>query len=131
MWTAPVPQEFFGSDRIACIHFPGLLLRSHWFVGKMVSATRAPNNHATFFGQWVPRTVSHLGSIDPTICSSLAAPAQPVRRTRRPADLLSGDSRCARHPRAVVTFARRHQLPGDAGNLVGERHGREFWRLAL
>src|SRR6202011_2990194 len=97
-----------------------------WF-----SAARAPNTPATFTSQWIPRTVSHLGSIDPTICSPLAAPAQPVRRTRRPADLLSGECRCARHPHAVVTFARRHQLPGDAGNLVGERHRREFWRLAL
>src|SRR5258706_11796705 len=97
-----------------------------WFPRRELQTTTRP-----WFGQWVPRTVSHLGSIDPTICSSLAAPAQPGRRIRRPADLLSGDSRCARHPRAVVTFARRHQLPGDAGNLVGERHGREFWRLAL
>src|ERR1700687_2316009 len=63
--------------------------------------------------------------------SPLAAPARPVRRTCRPADLLSGECRCARHPRAVVTLARRHQLPGDAGNLIGERHRREFWRLAL
>src|SRR6266436_10255873 len=61
----------------------------------------------------------------------LAAPAQSVRRTR-PTDLLSGGShRCLGHLRAVVTLACRHQLPGDAGNLVGERHRREFWRLAL
>ena len=80
-------------------------------------------------GQWVPRIVSHLGSIDPTI-SSLAAPAQPVRRTR-PTDLLSGGGRCTGHPRAVVTLACRHQLPGDAGSPVGERHRCELRRLAL
>src|ERR1700694_800027 len=28
MWTAPVPQEFSWSDRIACIHMSGLLMRS-------------------------------------------------------------------------------------------------------
>src|SRR5450756_1860099 len=95
----------------------------------MVSATRAPNTPATFTGQWIPRIVSHLGSIDPTICSPLAAPAQPVGELCRPADLLSGE--CRWHPRAVVTLARRHQLPGDAGDLVGERHRREFRRLAL
>jgi len=27
MWTAPVLQEFFWSDRIACIHMSGLLMR--------------------------------------------------------------------------------------------------------
>jgi hypothetical protein len=27
MWTAPVPQEFSGSDRIACIHMSHLLMR--------------------------------------------------------------------------------------------------------
>src|SRR6266446_9566096 len=34
MWTAPVPQEFFGSDRIACIHMSGLLMRSQWIAGQ-------------------------------------------------------------------------------------------------
>src|SRR6202158_710900 len=97
----------------------------------MVSATRVPNNLTTF-----------LRPMDSTDClaprtdrsyhlSPLAAPARPVRRTRRPADLLSGECRCARHPRARFPPARRHQLPGDAGNLVGERHRHEFWRLAL
>jgi uncharacterized caspase-like protein len=126
----PCHKSFFRSDRIACIHMSGLLMRRalnrwpRWF-----SATRVPNTPATFTGQWVPRTVSHLGSIDPTICSPLAAPARPVRRTRRPADLLSGQ--CARQPRAVVTFARHQQLPGDAGDFVGERHRCELRCFAL
>src|SRR5436190_2188171 len=47
---------------------------------KMVSATRAPNNHATFFGQWVPRAVSRIGPIYLTVFQPRAAPAQPVRR---------------------------------------------------
>src|SRR6266403_529634 len=105
--------------------------RTCWITAVAPATSRLRNTPATFTGQWVPRSVSHLGSIDPTICCPLAAPAQPVRRTRRPADLLSGECLCARHPRAIVTFARRHQLPCDAGNLVGERHRREFWRLAL
>ena len=33
--------------------------------------------------------------------------------------------------RAGITFCARHQLPGDARNLVGERDCREFCRLAL
>jgi hypothetical protein len=34
MWTAPVPQEFFWFDRIACIHMSGLLMRSVWTTGQ-------------------------------------------------------------------------------------------------
>src|SRR5258707_15841369 len=35
MWTAPVPQEFFRrSDRIACIHMSGLLMRSQRIAGQ-------------------------------------------------------------------------------------------------
>src|SRR3977135_948972 len=64
----PRATRVFWSDRIACIHMSGLLLRlvdrwPRWF-----SATRVPNTPATFTGQWVPRIVSPLGSIDPTIC---------------------------------------------------------------
>src|SRR5260370_17051107 len=55
MWTAPVPQEFFRcSDRITCIHMSGLLMRCFGPLAKMVSATRAPNNHATFLPPMSP-----------------------------------------------------------------------------
>ncbi|OIQ76491.1 hypothetical protein GALL_418280 [mine drainage metagenome] len=132
MWTAPVPQESFdgliGSLASIC---PACWCGRFEPLAKMVSATRVPNNHATFFRPMGPtdclapridRSYHLLSS-----CSSGSA----GRRSCQPADLLSGECRCARHPRAVVTFARRHQLPGDAGNLVGERHRRKFWRLAL
>jgi len=46
----------------------GLLMRFGGPLAKMVSATRVPNKPATFTGQWIPRSVSHLGSIDPAIC---------------------------------------------------------------
>ena len=54
MWTAPVPQEFFWSDRIACIHMSGLLMRSVGPLAKMVSATRVPNTPATSYGPMGP-----------------------------------------------------------------------------
>lgn len=97
----------------------------------MVSATRAPNNHTACLRPMGP-TDCLAPRIDRSYhlflsCSSGSAGAA----NRRPADLSSGEGRCARHPRAVVTLTRRHQLPGDAGDLVGERHGRELWRLAL
>ena len=31
----------------------------------------------------------------------------------------------------LVRLAADHQLPGDAGELVGQRHCGELWRLAL
>src|SRR6266700_7641111 len=118
MWTAPVPYVVFRrSDRIACVHMSGLLMRYFGPLAKMVSATRAPNNHTTFLWPMGP-TDCLAPRIDRSYhlfssCSSGSA----GRRSCRPADLLSGDSQYARHRRAVVTFARRHQLPGDAGNL--------------
>jgi len=64
----------------------GLLMRLRFTAGQDGFPRREFQTHRRpAFGQWVPRTVSHLGSIDPTICSPLAAPAQPVRRTRRAA----------------------------------------------
>src|SRR3981081_3781879 len=44
----PCRKSFLRSDRIACIHMSGLLMR--WFepLAKMASATRAPINHTTF-----------------------------------------------------------------------------------
>src|SRR6266568_4971646 len=106
MWTAPVPQEFFRrSDRIACVHMSGLLMRYFGPLAKMVSATRAPNNHTTFLWPMGP-TDCLAPRIDRSYhlfssCSSGSAGAA----NRRPADLLSGGTM---HPRAVVTLARRH-----------------------
>src|SRR5216684_3215208 len=97
----------------------------------MVSATRVPINHTTCLGPMGP-TDFLAPWIDLILPSTpLAAPAQSVRRTR-PTDLLSGGShRYLGRLRAVVTLACRHQLPGDTGNLVSERHRREFRRLTL
>src|SRR5580698_1284991 len=74
-----------------------------------------------YLAPWIDRSYHLISS-----CSSGSADW----RLSRPADLLSGDCGCIEHPRTVVTLARRQQLPGDAGNLVGERHRRELRRLA-
>src|SRR5258708_8848750 len=96
----------------------------------MVSATRVPINHTTWLRPMGP-TDCLAPWIDRLPSTPLAAPARPVRRAYRSADLLGGERRCTKHPRGVVILACRHQLPGDTGNLVGKRHGREFWRFAL
>src|SRR3981189_1471463 len=43
-----------------------------WITAVAPATSTLRNITATFTGQWVPRSVSHLGSIDPTIssCSS-------------------------------------------------------------
>src|ERR1700722_188643 len=97
----------------------------------MASAARVPNTPATLL-----RPMGPTDCLAPWIDRSyhlllLQLRLGRVWRTRRPADLLGGERRCTRHPRAIVTFARHHQLPGDAGNLVGECHGRMFRRLTL
>src|SRR5450631_3775894 len=97
----------------------------------MVSATRVPNNHTVCLMPMDPTEY-----LAPRIDRSYHLVSSQLRlgrcrRTHRAADLLIGGRRYARHPRAIVTFARRHQPPGDAGVLVGKCHGREFRRLAL
>ena len=74
----PWHKSFVRFDRIACIHMSGLLMRHVRPRAKMVFATRVPITHATLSGQWVPRICSHLGTIDRTISSALAAPVRPV-----------------------------------------------------
>src|SRR2546429_7378849 len=130
MWTAPVPQEFFRRfDRIACVHMSGVDAVTldrwpRWFPRRELQTTTRPSSANGSHG--LSRTSDR--SILP---SALLLQLRLSRcgETRRPADLSSGECRCAKHPRAVVTLARRHQLPADAGNLVGECHGREFGRL--
>jgi hypothetical protein len=90
MWTAPVPQELFWSDRIACIHMSGLLIRSVTAGqdGFRDASSKQPSD--LLFGQWVPRILSHLGSIDPTIYSSCSSGLGKVREPERfanPSDL--------------------------------------------
>jgi len=99
----------------------------------MVSATRAPNTAAVMEHRWAPRIVSGLGSIDRTICSVSS-------KLRRQRDVISrvpliwlcrfvdrGGDDMGR----IEGLAADHQLPGDAGHLVGQCHGSEFGRLAL
>ena len=83
--------------------------------------------------RWAPRTVSRFGSIDRTICS-ISSKLRPQRDVtcRFPLIWL----RRLVHPGRddmgrIVVLAADHQLPGDAGHLVGQRHGGELGRFAL
>jgi hypothetical protein len=55
----------------------GLLVRFGEPLAKMVFRDASSKHASDLTGQWVPRIVSHLGSIDPSISPS-AAPAQPI-----------------------------------------------------
>src|SRR6267378_7805313 len=121
MWTAPVAQEVLWFDRIACIHMSGLLMRSLWTAGQdgfRDASSKQPHDLSSANGfHGLSRTSDR--SILP---SALLLQLRLSRLANfcRPADPLSSGCGCAGHPRAIVTFAGRHQLPGDAGDLVGE-----------
>src|SRR5208283_6216160 len=102
----------------------------------MVSAAKVPNNSATFIGgHWVYRSVPRRGSIDHTICSlsckfwhrlsTVAVLLLPVSGQSL------GRARQGGGGFGVVSFPCQHHLPGDAGGLVGQRHGGQLRRLAL
>src|SRR4029453_11538540 len=99
----------------------------------MASATRAPNTAAVMEYRWAPRTVSGLGSIDRTICSVLSKlRPQRVVICRVPLIWLCRFVDRGRDDMGrIVVLAADHQPPGDAGHLVGQRHGGELGRLAL
>ena len=131
MWTAPVAQEVYRSDRIACIHMSGLLVRSLWTAGQdgfRDASSNQPRDLGSADGSHGMSRTSDR-SILPS--APLAAWARPSRGEPRLADLSGGSRGCSLHPCAVVTLPRHHQLPGRAGILVGERHRCEFGRLAL
>src|SRR5258706_10031473 len=93
MWTAPVPQELSTSDRIACIHMSGLLMRSgydrwpRWFPQREFQTDWRPCSATGSHG--LPRISDR--SI-PTICSllqlRLRTDGEP-RRCADPADLFT------------------------------------------
>src|SRR3954452_4313528 len=79
-----------------------------------------PMGPTDFLAPWIDRSC-HL--------SPLAAPARPVWRTRRPADLLGGQRRCVRHPRAVVTLACYHQFQAMRAFLLASATAASFGGL--
>src|SRR5438034_11290292 len=55
MWTAPVPQEVFRwSDRIACIHMSGLLVRLVRPLAKMVFRDASSKHASDLYGPMGP-----------------------------------------------------------------------------
>src|SRR5437763_4843514 len=100
----------------------------------MVSATRVPNTAAVSEYRWAPRIASRFGSIDRTICwFSSKLRLQREATCRFP--LIWLGRRLVHLGRdgmgGIVVLSADHQLPGDAGHLVGQRHGGELGRFAL
>src|SRR2546423_203683 len=99
----------------------------------MVSATRAPNMAAVSEYRWAPGIAPRFGSIDRSICwfsSKLR-----LQRNETSCFPLIWLGRLVHPGRddmgAIVALAADHQLPGDAGHLVGQCHGSELGRFAL
>jgi hypothetical protein len=57
-------------DQIACVHMSGLLSRSHMNAGQDGFRDASSRHASDLYGQWGLRSISRLGSIDHTICSS-------------------------------------------------------------
>src|SRR5215469_1830537 len=99
----------------------------------MVFATRAPNTAAVSEYRWAPRIASRFGSIDRTICwfsSKLRLQRDAI--CRFPLIWLCGLVHPGRDDMGgIIVMSADHQLPGDAGPLVGQRHSGELGRFAL
>jgi hypothetical protein len=135
MWTAPCLQEAAQSfDRIACSHMSGLLVRSPLTAGRD-GFRDASSEHGSGIGIplgttdclafWIDRS-HHLRVLEQAAASAdreLRFPAGPrlCRFGDRGGDAVGG----------IVMLAADHQLPGDAGHFIGQRHGGELGRFAL
>lgn len=135
----PVARGFgsfeIGSLAIIC---PACVCGRTGPLAKMVSATRVPNIKAGYNDRWGHRSISRLGSIDRTICSvfckfryegSMAKGL--VMLLRVSVRSLCGARQCWQRGICSVGLATHHDLPGNASDLVRERHGCKLRRLAL
>jgi hypothetical protein len=137
MWTAPVSQEDLGMifDQIACVHMSGFLLRSRMNASqdglrdsspKQVGDLDRPLASSACLASWIDRS-HHL-----LITLQVLASAQYGGVPRSRAWLISLN--CARQGGGGfrrVSFACDHQFPGNAGQLVSQRHGDQLRRLTL
>src|ERR1700682_5052268 len=71
MWTTPSLQGVLQCfDQIACIHMPGLFVRSHMNAGQDGFRDESSKQLGDLIeGHWGIRIFSRHGSIDPTTCS--------------------------------------------------------------
>ena len=118
-------RVFSRTDRIACIHMSGLLMR-------LVTAGQDGFPRREFQTRQRPLQANGSHGVSRTLDRSILPSALLQLRLdrygdRRPADLSRSECRCVRRPRAIVMLSRRHQFPGDAGNLVGERYRGQLW----
>src|SRR5689334_15489763 len=143
--------------RSDCDHMSGLLMRSHMTAAKMGSAAQVPNTSATSNAAgwhgvpraWdrsiAPSTIleqasASVGRRSPPFqarlikvsrlylplrarCQQGARSVAPMKRSGAP---LAGRSLVKR----IEALAADHQLPHDPRSFVGQRYGRELWRLA-
>src|SRR5208282_894222 len=126
----PLARVEAGFDRIACDHMCGLFVRSHMTAGQDGFRDASSKQLSGVERRWVARSVSRLGLIDHTICSfSCKFRLQRVATDRSWLNLLR--QRRGHKTWRHVAFTAYHQLPGDSGGFVGERHGGKLELFAL
>src|SRR5690348_11863174 len=126
----PLPARCLGrSDRIACAHMYGLLMRPRSSAPKMGSATRVPHRAAVSCATGF-RGVSGVWdrSITPPLPCKLLVAVPTGRRSVQ--SLCRLGQALGVGPAGVVALPADHQLPGNACHLVGERDGGELGLLA-
>src|SRR5208282_470024 len=115
---------------------PACFVRSHMNAGQGGFRDKSSKQKGELIeGHWKMRSFSRRGSIDHTICSlsckfwhqlsTVAVELLPVSGQSL------GRARQGGGAFGVVSFPCQHHLPGDAGGLVGQRHGGQLRRLAL
>src|SRR5215469_8645868 len=125
----PACKAFDGSIGIACAHMCGLLdtLAEERCRDGVCDVSPLQGNGVCHL--WMPRSSSHLRSIDRAIlpCKFYRG-APPGRRCARSLRHFIQDR--ARSPARLVAFPTDHQLPGNASHLVGQRYGGQLGWLA-
>ena len=131
--TAPVPQEVLQmSDRIACIHMSGLLMRSVWTAGQdgfRDASSKQPRGLSLANGSHGVSRTSDRSILPSGLLLQLRLGRG--RRTRRAADLLSGGRRYARHPRAIVLSPVAISLQAMRAFLLASATAASFGGLRL
>ena len=137
MWTALCLQDDVVGfrDRIVCVHVRPSRALAHerwprWVPRREAQTTMRPRSATGICG------FAHvLDRSNATCSSSCKVRHQPGTDAGLPCSvpgpILQGACCACGCWFHGVSFARDHQLPGDAGELVGQRHCHELWRLAL
>src|SRR5271169_513075 len=115
------------ADRIACFHMSGLLMLSYMTAGQ--DGFRGASSNQSERSRYAAGLPGMSRVLDRSIAPSSPYLASCEPKVGRPSPGRSLGS--APGARTIIALPAGHQLPGDAGDLVGERHRDQLRRLAV